>query len=388
MKIALVIFNFSESRGGVERYVYDLSRYLVRDEHQVHIFCHNAEIAGSDEITKLRFHTVPVSAAGFWTPFKIASFADNAANMLKQERFDIIQGFGRTYYQDIYRVGSGCHWEYLKHTHPSMANPLGRFIQRHNPRNRAIMNMEKLSFAPGAYKKVICISQHVKQEIQQYYSVPDKDSTVIYNGIDTNRFHPANRITYREDVRKQFNINSSEVVVLYVGSGFERKGLRYAIEAISKVPDKFPAKLLIIGRGNTSKYAGLAKKLGITDRVIFAGQQSKIEKFYAASDVFLFPTLYEPFGTVCLEAMASGLPVITSRRAGASEIMSHGMDSFIVDNPADSSAIAEKLICLMDEVWRNNMGKAAQLTASKYSFEKNYWQVIQIYEEVAGESKG
>jgi UDP-glucose:(heptosyl)LPS alpha-1,3-glucosyltransferase len=380
MRIALVIFNFSESRGGVERYVYDLSRCLIRDNHEVHIFCHNADISGVDEVTKLRFHIVPVSIFGFYTPFKVLAFAANAAKMLKEERFDIIQGFGRTYYQDIYRVGGGCHWEYLKHTHPSMSNPLGRLVHRYNPRNWAIMHLEKRSFAAGAYKKIICISKQVKAEIQQYYNVPDKDIAIIYNGIDTNRFHSANRVTYREDVRTKYGLKLDDVIVLYVGSGFERKGLRYAIEAISKVNAK--PKLLVVGRGTIARHTALAQKLGIADRIIFAGPQGNIEKFYAAADIFLFPTLYEPFGTVCLEAMASGLPVVTSRRAGASEIMQNGTDAFAVDDPADTTAIAQKLAYLMDPLWRENMGKAAQLTASRYSFKENYKQVLRLYEEV------
>ncbi|MFA5773674.1 MAG: glycosyltransferase family 4 protein [Candidatus Paceibacterota bacterium] len=383
MKVALVIFNFSESRGGVERYVYDLSRCLVRDNHEVHIFCHNANISGADEVAKLKFHTVSVSVAGIYTPFKVLSFAANAAQMVKQERFDIIQGFGRTYYQDIYRVGGGCHWEYLKHTHPSMSNPLGRLIQRYNPRNWAIMKLENESFAPGAYKKIICISKQVKAEIQQYYNVPDKDVVIIYNGIDTNRFNPANRVTYRDTLRSRYGLSPDDVTVLYVGSGFERKGLRYAIDAISKISGNTPPKLLVVGRGTIGKHTRLARKLDIANRVIFAGPQSGIEQFYAAADVFLFPTLYEPFGTVCLEAMSTGLPVITSQRAGASEIMSNGIDAFIVDDPTNSVAMAEKLTLLMDPVWRQNMGKAAQLTAGKYSFELNYQQVLNIYEEVS-----
>lgn len=380
MKIAFVIYNYSESKGGVERYAYDLARYLIRDGNEIHIFCHNAEQTGND----LTFHIVP--APGFFSSLKYLSFASNVAGMLKTNKFDIIHGFGRTYSQDIYRVGSGCHWEYLKHQHPSMSNIFGRALQYLNPRNQIIMRLEKRSFGPGGWKKIICISNKVKEEIQRYYRIPDRDIRVIYNGIDLERFNTGNREKYRSEIRSKLGLTENEIVLLFVGSGFERKGLRYAIEGLAAVASRKggvtpPLRLLVIGKGNINKYQALSQKYGMKKQVLFIGTQSRIEQYYAASDIFLFPTLYEPFGTVCLEAMASGLPVITTRIAGASEIMANSIDSFIIDQPSDTGAIAEKVVFLLDRVWRENMGRAASVSASKYSFENNFRQVKEVYLE-------
>jgi len=393
MKIAFIIYNFSESKGGVERYAYDLARYLAREDNQIHIFCHYLDAkTAENEPANVIFHQVP--AAGPAAALKYLSFAANAEKMLRADRFDIIQHFGRTYYRDnkkspyitkqVYRVGSGCHWEYLKEQHPSMSNIFGRLIQYLNPRNQIIMHLERKSFLASPDKKIIAISKKVKSEIQQYYNIPDHAIRIVYNGIDAARFNIGNREKYRKEARAKEGFTDDNIVLLFVGSGFERKGLRYAIEGLARLPEEKRAnlKLLVVGNGSIPKYQSLAKKLGIENQVVFAGAQSNIEKYYAAADIFLFPTLFEPFGTVCLEAMASGLPVITTVIAGASEIITDAIDSFIIPKPSDTATIAEKILFLMDKVWRDNMGKAAALTASKYSFENNFRQVKEVYAEV------
>ena len=379
MKIAFVIYNWSESKGGVERYGYDLARYLTKEGNEIHVFCSNKDSTSSPNTI---FHIVPSN--GIFSYLKYLAFANNSARMLKDDKFDIIHGFGRTYAQDIYRVGSGCHWEYLRNRHPSMSSIFVRIIQYLNPRNQVIMHLEKKSFDKGAYKKVVCISNRVKQEVQEHYHIPDQDIKVIYNGIDLARFNPANRGKYRSEIRTKLGLSDNEIVILFVGSGFERKGLQYAIESLALVPadKRSNLKLLVVGNGNIGKYQSLAKRHDIGNQVLFTGAQTQIERYYAAGDIFLFPTLYEPFGTVCLEAMASGLPVITTRIAGASEVIANSIDSFVINAPSDTKAIAEKIVCLLDPVWRGNMSQAAALTASKYSFEDNFRQVKEVYKEV------
>ncbi|MBI4834255.1 MAG: glycosyltransferase family 4 protein [Planctomycetes bacterium] len=377
MKIALVIYHYSDSKGGVERYVSDLSKGLIKLRNEVHIFCHTIDVPVPKEII---FHQVPISGK-FYSPLKLASFAENSARLLKKEKFDVIQGFGRTYYQDILRFGSGIHWEYLKQRHPSMANPIGRFIQLINPHNRAIMHLERKSLLPGNYKKVICISNLVKREIQRYYNVPEYDITVIYNGIDPERFTPDNRTKYRDSIRKELNITEKDLMALFVGSGFERKGLRYAIEGIARVDKEIPIKLVVIGNGATGKYKFLADIKGIGDKVIFAGTKSNIEQYYAASDIFIFPSLYDAFGTAVLEAMASGLPSLVSNQSGASEVVFHGTDSFII-NPHKTDELTKYLTDLSNPARRENIGNAARQTALKYSFVNNLNSTLEVYKKI------
>lgn len=382
MKIALVIYQYSDSRGGVERYVSDLSKGLLANGHEIHIFAHQVdEVPQSLSKDRLVFHHVPIALSSY-APFRLISFAHNSSKMLHKERFDIIQGFGRTCFQDIYRFGGGCHWEYLKHTHPSMESAFGRILQSLNPRNQAVLYLEKRAFQKGNYKKIICISKFIQREIQKYYSVPEEAIEVIYNGIDPERFSPLNKEKYRKNTRQALDIKDNEIIVLFVGSGFQRKGLRYAVEALGLLPKEWPVRLLVIGKGNVKAYRRLAIKVGVGSKVLFAGLSSYIEQYYAASDIFLLPTLYEAFGTVCLEAMASELPIIVSQKAGASEILTHGIDAFIIQDPHDPSEIAQRLTFFQDEICRANMGKAARLTALKYTFQHNLNRTLQIYKTI------
>ena len=378
MKIAFVIYNYSEAKGGVEHYAADLARVLVDRGDEVHVFCHNLlNGAGSD---RLFFHLVPANS--FYRPYKLIHFARNASEMLKQEKFDLIQGFGRTYSQAIYRVGSGCHWSYLEQTHPSMKNWLGRTAQRLNPRNRAVIALERKSFQPGNYRKIICISRVVKKDIQGHYDIPDEAIEVIHNTFDGNKFHPDNKEHYRARIREELNSPDDELVLLFVGSGFERKGLKYALDSLACLPKDLKVKLWVIGRGRINKYKHLAARQNVGGKVLFLGQCGQIERYYAAADIFLFPTLFEPFGTVCLEALGTGLPVIISRAAGASEILNHAVDSFVLEDPRDIQEMARRITGLADPTWRTNLGKVARATALKYSFEQHWPKVFKIYDEV------
>ncbi|MFC1524902.1 glycosyltransferase family 4 protein [Planctomycetota bacterium] len=382
MKIALVLYQYSDSRGGVERYVSDLSKGLLANGHEVHIFAHQVdEVPQGLSKNRLIFHPVPVFLRGY-TPFRLISFAQNSSKMLTKERFDIIQGFGRTYYQDVYRFGSGCHWEYLKQTHSSMKYIYGRMLQKLNPRNKIILHLEKKAFRKGHYKKIVCISKRVKQEVQDYYNVPEDDLDVIYNGIDTERFNPRNKNKFRESIRQSLKIKTYEIVILFVGSGFLRKGLRYAIESLVFLPKELPIRLLVMGKGNIKAYQKLATKWRVNDKLIYGGTSSNIEQYYAASDIFLLPTLYEAFGTAYLEAMATGLPALVSQRAGAAEVITNMVDAFVLDDPTNASEIAQKLSLLQDETLRTNMGRAAYFTALKYPFQKNLARTLQIYANI------
>src|SRR3989339_153609 len=397
MKIAFVIYNWAESKGGVERYAYNLANYLSEEGDEIHVFCHRVFEQPKSE--RVIVHIVPTFP--FYAPLKYLFFARNVVRMLNDQEFDVVQHFGRTYYHSprltkpisqVYRIGYGCHWEYLKYKHPSMNNIFGRIIQYLNPRTQIVMYLEKKSLSESVlsavsqedqsasivnrkstHKKFICNSMRGKEEIQRYYHIADENIRVIYNAVNLERFNTGNREKYYSKTRNDLGLKESDIVLLFVGNNFELKGLRRSIESFALVSadKRFNIKLLVVGSGNAAKYRTIARKYNIENNILFVGLQSQIEHYYAASDIFLFLPLYEPSSNVCLEAMASGLPVITTRINGASEIMSDSIDSFVIPRPSDTGLIAEKIAFLLDPVWRKNMSRAAVLTASKYSFENN-----------------
>jgi UDP-glucose:(heptosyl)LPS alpha-1,3-glucosyltransferase len=380
MRIALVILSYLRSHGGVERYVWDLSRGLLKRGHEVHVFCarHDEDVGSCGAI----FHNVPVR--GLFSHSRLRSFADISAHMVAAEKFDVIHGFGRTYYQDLYRVGGGCYEEYLQTMRREKRGFFRPLLAAANPKHRAIIGLERRTFAPGAYKLISCISRKCKEEIQRHYEVPDALVEIIYNGIDLERFSPAKRATSGRAVREKFAVKSGELLLLFVGSGFERKGLQYAIEAAALASRSLPLKLLVVGRGDLPRYRRLVQRLNLPGRTMFLGRRENTEDFYAAADIFLFPSLYEPFGTVVLEAMATAVPAIVSGTSGASEIMTHGIDALVVRDATSSPEVARHIEHLADPTARARMGEAARQTAMNFSIDANIEKTLRLYERIRG----
>jgi UDP-glucose:(heptosyl)LPS alpha-1,3-glucosyltransferase len=209
-----------------------------------------------------------------------------------------------------------------------------------------------------------------------HYPVSSDDIAVIYNPIDLKKFHPSNRENYRFGIRTEYGLSEKDVVVLFVGSGFERKGVKYLIEAAEMLDEH--VTVMVVGKGSPEKLRSIIRK----QRVIFCGPQKHIEQYYAAADFFVFPTLYEPFGNVHLEALASGLPVITTLNSGASEIIEDGKSGFIVSEPENTEAIAEGMARLLDRDARDQMSHEARRVAEKFTFERHVAEIMNLYSDI------
>jgi UDP-glucose:(heptosyl)LPS alpha-1,3-glucosyltransferase len=211
--------------------------------------------------------------------------------------------------------------------------------------------------------------------------------------VDLSRFSPSNSGIYRDEIRKRYGISDNDIVLLFVGSGFERKGLGFLINAISRLKTPRPRsakrggqdsrlKLLVVGKGNYNYYRQMAKKSGIEKDVIFVGTTNEIEKFYASSDIFILPSFYDPFSNACLEAMASGLPVITTRNTGASEIIEDGKEGFILDDPSNVEEMASKIGLLMDQNLREAFGKRARQKAEGFIIGDSVRKIMGLFDEL------
>jgi UDP-glucose:(heptosyl)LPS alpha-1,3-glucosyltransferase len=370
MKIAIIRKKYT-FYGGSESFSQNLIKRLAEEGHEIYIFAIKWDT--SEQLKNIHFHKVP--AVTFNSFLRDFTFALSTYRILKHEHFHIIQSHDKTLYQDIYRAGDGCHIEWLRQRWRRIG-PLGKVSIILNPHHWLILVMERLIFRGHRFKKIIAISELVKRNIIENYHVDERDMEVIYNGVDLKRFNPENRKLYREEVRKNFSIERDEFVVLFVGSGFERKGVEYLLKAVELIPELIT--VLIVGKGSEKRMRRFIKR----QRVIFCGPQKEIHKYYAASDVFVFPTMYEPFGNVHLEALASGLPVITTRLSGASEIIRDGLQGFIIDKPEDIEKIAEKILFLMDRDENQRMSSEARKLAEHFSFSAYTDKMIKLYQDV------
>ena len=159
--------------------------------------------------------------------------------------------------------------------------------------------------------------------------------------MDSKRFCCDQSQEKSENLHRQFGISPDRPILLFVGSGFQRKGLPAILKALTLLT--FPAHLIVVGKERLSPYQRLAKKLGVDSSVTFIGPISDVAPYYMGANLFIFPTVYEPFSNVCIEAMAAGLPVVTSRINGASEVLVEGENGYIVEDPLNPAEIAAKI---------------------------------------------
>lgn len=359
MKIAIIRQRYNPY-GGAERFV---SRALTALSQQRSVTLHL--IARKWEPIKgIHFHACnPFYLGRLARDLGFAFFACKTAQKLN---VDLIQSHERLCCCDIYRAGDGVHREWLKQRSRQMNLLTGLLLQA-NPYHLYLKLAERKMFEADRLRAVICNSQMVKDEILSYFRIAEHKIHVIPNGIDTQTFHPDLK-QGRANLREQWNIPIDTPVYLFVGSGYQRKGLKQTLQAFALVQQGY---LLIVGYDkHEQRYRTLAKQLNLGKRVLFLGSQADVKPFYAISDVLVLPTLYDPFSNAVLEAMACGLPVITSLKSGAAEILTDGVSGFICD-ALDIQQLANSMRKLSDCHMAHEMGLAARARA-----ETQDWSII------------
>jgi UDP-glucose:(heptosyl)LPS alpha-1,3-glucosyltransferase len=329
MKLALVCRPYS-FHGGIETATAGLIRELLALGHSVDLI----SSVGQGEVPGVRVVRVPVLRHP--SALRLLSFALASRRAVEAEGYQIVQSHERTLRQDIYRAGEGCHRGYL--------DAMRRRWARVNPYHRLVLSLEQRIFSLRTARHIVAIANRGKAEIERLYATPPGRISVVYNGVDLERFHPDHREQLRKPVREEWGMADEAWIVLFVGSGFERKGLGPLIEALGRLGDR-QSRLIVAGKGDSRPYRALADTLGLTERVLWTGPVERIERLYAAADAVALPARYEPFGNVHLEALASGVPVLTSAKAGGAEVIRSGDNGWIV--PAvEAEQIAKGLAAL------------------------------------------
>ncbi len=375
VKIAL-IRSAVHRHGGVERYVWHLAEELDRRGHEVHLIVRRRPEPPSPSV---RFHTVPV--AGIFSFSKVLSFARGVKKVLEKEYFDIVHSCERIHRCDVYRAGEGLHREWLR-VSSLYLSPWAQFIRNLDPLHNVLLKIEENLIRHGGARFVMANSRKGAEEIRKHFGT--SRASVIYNGVDSAEFRPP-RDSERKEMRGRIHLAESDFAVLYVGSGFFRKGLRYLIEGFAKMGSPQNGKkpyLLILGRGARGTYERLIRAHGLSGRVRFFGDEISAAQLYQAADVFVFPTLYDPFANVCLEALASGLPCVLSSRNGAAEIISDGKEGYILDDPTDTDDIARLASLCMDEEKAAAMGEAARALSLKFTWRANADETEKLYRKI------
>jgi UDP-glucose:(heptosyl)LPS alpha-1,3-glucosyltransferase len=380
MKIALIREKYTDF-GGAERYVASLAENLARRGHEIEIFARtwktrNGSVDSGSAHFRPVLRRVPVLKGPSF--LQILSFAVNVRKLLSTGRYDIIHSFERTLYQDIYRAGDGCHREWLAQRRK--IDPPGKgMLHLVNPLHLTLLWMEKRIFQEKGCRAIMANSQRGKKEIIDRYGVPEQKISVIYTPVDSKRFSCDRKQESREKLLQQFGIKGESSLLLFVGSGFKRKGLTAALKALALLPN--PVHLIVVGKDRLSPYQRLARNLGIEQSVSFTGPISDVVPYYQGADLFVFPTIYEPFSNVCIEAMAAGLPVVTSRTNGASEVLIEGENGYVIEDPLDATEIAAKIRLGLD-ISGSRVADANRHILGRLTWENHIEQVLNLYKTV------
>jgi UDP-glucose:(heptosyl)LPS alpha-1,3-glucosyltransferase len=357
--------------GGAERFVERVIDALLARGVRVRVYTRRWPQAKTGTIEAVICN--PFYLGSLW---RDASFAAAVRAALARDRPDLVQSHERIEGCDVFRAGDGVHRVWLEERMRAGGRGERARIAA-NPYHRYILDAEARMFASPSLKAVICNSQMVRNDVKRHFALPDDKLHVIYNAVDPREFSRAVRGD-RAATRAVLGATDADVVFLLVGSGYARKGVATAIRALARLPRC--ARLVVVGKDRApDRYARLAHRAGIADRVSFAGPQQDVRPFLGAADAFVLPTIYDPLPNAVLEALACGLPVVTSERCGAGElVVAH--DAGWTCDAADDAAFAERMRALLDPGERARCAANAPAAVAALTPEAMTRRMLDLYE--------
>jgi len=376
MKVGLVVEQLDPRRGGVEQWTWQFCSWLLNNGHEVHIVGRGcaAEVANSGAIV----HTVEAGNSR-------TVFAAALADKLRTLSLDVVHDTGCGWHCDVLQPHGGSRaasFEQNLLLSPNWLRPLKRHATSWLPRYREFDELTRRQYHDPR-KLFMAISKMVAHDLMHYHHVSPGQVRLVYNGVDTTRFSPAHRVAHRAEVRERLKVADHETLLLIVAHNFRLKGVSTLVRATGRlIRAGHAVRLAVVGGRRFAPYERLAAKHGCRDAVQFLGSLGDPVPMYAAADVYVQPTYYDPCSLVLLEAIASGLPVITSRFNGAGELLTPGVEGDIIDDPGNDEELAASLSPLMDANCRAKMGLAARRLALDHTLEHNSREVVAVYEEV------
>lgn len=381
LRIALA-FPACHRRGGVERILFECAHFLAAREHDTTVFAHEWDTTAPSS-ANLHYEAVAARAQpGFLYG---RSFFEQCTLRMAQLKnsgagFDTYGAFG------CIAPTGGVPWVQSVHaawleTSREFRAPLSwaRWRQKLNPLHPVLLKLEKHHFAERRYRKVIALTPVVQADLQRIYDVPARDIVVLPNGFAPREFSLQRVAAEREPQRAALGLDEEDKVLIFVANEAERKGLETLLRAMAQLRDG-RLKLLAAGRFDSAPWQALAEKLGIGAQVKWLGASGDVGALYAAADVFVLPTQYEPWGLVIVEAMACGLPALTSRSAGAAVAVRDGQTGALLDDPASVAETARRLEPLLE-------GRHAAREVIADSVQSYAWpHILERYEAVLREA--
>ncbi len=368
MKLAIVRQKYNPA-GGAERFVQNALQEIAKSS-TVQI-----DLLARKWVEYPLVHFVKIDPFYMGSLWRDKSFAQAVKKYLSKTDYDIVQSHERFAGCDIFRAGDGLHVKWLQ-LRERAGFPASRFNLYHS----YIKNSEKELFESDKLKIVICNSKVVMEEIKAFFPSAGSKCRLVYNGVDLNRFSFDLNNPRRAAVRNKLGIAMGVPVFVFVGSGFQRKGLKLAIEAVAEAT-KDGVLIVVGGDKNQTRYKQYANEVLGVARHMFVGQ-TRPDDYLACADAFILPTLYDPFPNSAMEAFASGLPVFTTKQCGASDIIHDGQNGYAFDYFDKKGRIDSVRNWLSQRGRWDEMRQNARSTVSGMSIEHSTKQMMALYEEL------
>jgi UDP-glucose:(heptosyl)LPS alpha-1,3-glucosyltransferase len=383
--VLAVVSPFIDKRHGTERRVAEWTSRLT-GEYDVHVYSQRVEDL---DLTKLTWHRIPKLPGPHIGNF-LWWLAANHTWRWWDRRFRGIR------HDLVFTAGTNCFdadaisihivfAEFVRQVRPELAfarNPVRSWPRLIHRRiyYRLIIALERhLYTRPRA--QLILIARKTAADLDRFYGAHD-DLPVVYMGLDHAVFNPQARLARRDAARKELGIPDNQFAFLLVGNDWLKKGLFTLIEALPLLAD-LPVALYVAGSDETGPYEAPIARLKLAGRVRFLPSRGDVAFYYAAADAYVGPSLEDTFAQPPMEAMACGLPVITTSTNGTAEIMTDGVDGLILQEPNDSRTLAAQMRAVCeDSVLRARLGEQAARTASGYTWDENGRQFGQIFSRI------
>ena len=375
MRIGLVLEQFDPARGGREQWTWSYTQRLLELGHEVHLVARSC--SSKARRLPIAYHAIQCD------PCPIA-FAAAVRAVLEPLALDIIHDMGTGWYCDVFHPHGGSMASSAERKLlflPAWLRGLKRLANRMLPRHRTFQALMQRQYADHG-QIVLALSRTSAADFQRFHGVAPKRIRIVYNGVDTERFSPGQCQPHRQQTRRRLGLSADGVMALIVAHNFRLKGVDTLLAAMRRLQAGPQVRLVIVGGKHVDSWRRRVARLGLSEQVIFAGRVDDPLPYYAAADCYVHPTYYDPCSLVLLEAAACGLPLITSRYNGASEIFHDGEDVLLVDDPADAAAMAAAMRILLDSSTRRRLGEAARATILQHSFHRNVDQILEIYDEI------
>jgi UDP-glucose:(heptosyl)LPS alpha-1,3-glucosyltransferase len=310
---------------------------------------------------------------------------------LARNPVDVSMGFDKTWGQDILYPQGGVYsasraHNLLKHR-PGLARTGARLVRAFDPAAYSFARLERRQYLTPPQPLVVAISEMTRRHFREYLGLPESQVRVLHAAIDPERFAADNRPARRDRERQAWGIDPDETVGLFVAMNYRLKGMGPLLRALAHVPKDRRLRIAVVGGPKYDRYEALARRLGVDERVKFLGFRADPRDAYFAADFLVHPTFYDPCSLVALEALACGLPVVTSRFNGASEMLSPPHDGLVVVDPHDARELADALTNIIDPARLPARKTAAAEAGRRWTFDDHYRQLLGLFEEVVARKR-